>query len=290
MHGIDKRRVAADFDAVARHYEQQAVLQRTVAERLVERLDVVSMEPEDIIDIGSGSGLAGRLLAAKYRRARILQLDLSRQMLIVSRRRSPRFFSRQRFVCGDADKLPVKDATIDLAFSSLTLQWCNNLDQCLAEVNRVLRPGGLFMFTTLGPDTLKELRESWASVDDGIHVNTFFDMHDIGDALVRAGMVDVVMDVETLTMTYAGVMEVMRELKALGAQNANYNRPRGLTGKGKLQQVIAAYEKHRQCDGRLPATYEIVAGHAWKTGAVVASRVEATTTYVPIASIQKKHR
>ncbi|MEE9551991.1 MAG: malonyl-ACP O-methyltransferase BioC [Gammaproteobacteria bacterium] len=286
MNGVDKTKVAVSFDAAAAHYEQRAILQKTIAERLVERLELVNVNPTNIIDLGSVTGMAARMLAQKYNHARILQLDISHQMLIQSRRLSPRFFSRHSFVCGDVEYLPVDSLTADLIFSSLTLQWCNDLDLAFVEAKRALRTNGLFIFATLGPDTLKELRESWAVVDDNIHVNSFFDMHDIGDALVRAGMEGVVMDVENIKLTYKDSLDLMRELKILGAHNVNINRHKALTGKGKLERVIQEYEKYREND-TLPVNYEVVYGQAWKPLSEASVNKNGQTSYIPISSIKR---
>ena len=287
--GFDKKEVAAGFDRAARQYDAHAVLQRTVVERLVERLDLVRIQPGRILDIGSGTGAGARLLAARYRHASLLQLDLSPAMLQVSRRKRwpllARLFGQQSWLAGDAERLPLQDAVIDLAFSSLTLQWCNDLDRAFAESARVLRPGGLLLFATLGPDTLKELRQSWSAVDDRVHVNRFLDMHDIGDALVRAGMESVVMDVENITLTYDECPRLMRDLKTLGAQNRNAGRPAGLTGKRQLEKVFRAYEEFRR-DGKLPATYEIVYGHGWLPQHGL-TRKQGDTAYVPLDSLRR---
>ena len=144
------------------------------------------------------------------------------------------------------------------------LQWCVDIDATFAELQRVLRPGGLLLFTSFGPDTLKELRDSWAQVDGHAHVNAFLDMHDVGDSLVKTRFADPVMDVERITLTYPDVWKLMRELKQIGAHNVTAGRPRGLTGKSHMQQLVNAYECYRQTDV-LPASYEIVNGHAWAT-------------------------
>ncbi len=145
----------------------------------------------------------------------------------------------------------------------------------------------MFIFATLGPDTLKELRESWAAADSGVHVNTFFDMHDIGDALVRAGLEGVVMDVEYIKMTYKDCMSLMRELKAIGAHNVNNDRHKGLTGKKHLEKMMNHYETFRENE-KLPATFEIVYGHAWKPSVSAMIRGEEGVAYVPVSEIKKR--
>jgi malonyl-CoA O-methyltransferase len=155
-----------------------------------------------------------------------------------------------------------------LLVSNLALQWCDP-DQVFTEFARVLRPGGLLLFSSFGPDTLIELRRAWASVDGQPHVHTFIDMHDLGDALVRNGLASPIMDVDRLVLTYGTVLEVMRDLKGIGAQNLAPARRRGLMGKRVFKLFCAAYES--QYGGQpLPVTYEAVFGHAWAVERAVA--------------------
>jgi malonyl-CoA O-methyltransferase len=151
----------------------------------------------------------------------------------------------------------------------------------------VLKPGGLLTFTTFGPDTLVELRRAWAAADGRTHVNRFIDMHDLGDALLRAGLAEPVMDVERYTLTYAGVRDLMRDLKAIGARNANAGRPRALTGKQALATMLAAYETLRR-DGRLPATFEVVYGQAWSPVASRRQPSEGGEVVVPFSRIGRR--
>lgn len=258
---IDKTKVRAAFDQAAAHYDEVAVLQREVGARLLERLELIKLQPRTILDLGAGTGLLTKQLAKRYGKAQVIALDLAPAMLQEAQKHTG-WFSKQRFVCGDAESLPLADDSVDMIFSNLTVQWCQDLDRAFRECYRVLRPGGLLLFSTLGPDTLKELRASWQSVDGYSHVNAFIDMHDIGDALIRARLADPVMDVERITLTYGKVMDLMRDLKTLGAHNLTDGRARGLTGKQRLAAMIEAYESYRE-NAMLPATYEVVYGHAW---------------------------
>ena len=282
---INKTKVATSFSRSAQDYAEHAVLQKTVAERLLERLELVSISPKVVVDAGSGPGSAARQLAKMYKGAQVLQLDLSMEMLNQSRSKDSRFFSKQQYICGDAESLPLVKNSVELVFSSLMLQWCNDLDAAFTQIKSTLTKQGLLLFATLGPDTLRELRASWAEVDDEVHVNTFIDMHDVGDALIRAGFVEPVMDVEHITLTYEDCFSLMKDLKTLGASNADDDRSKGLTGKNKIKSLESAYEKYRT-EGRLPVTYEIVYGHAWTPLQETPTDSLANEAYFPISSLK----
>ena len=258
---LDRRAVRRSFDRAAAAYDAAAVLQAEVRGQLLERLDYVKLEPAVVVDLGCGTGHSSRALKERFPRARVIALDLAEGMLREARRRSG---WRRRFdrVCADARRLPVAAGSVDLLFSNLMLQWCTELDEVFAEFRRVLRPSGLVNFTTFGPDTLFELREAWAAADGGVHVNAFADMHDLGEGLMRAGLAEPVLDVERVTLTYPDAVALMRDLKAIGAHNANAARARGLTGRRRLAAMQAAYERRRR-NGTLPATYEVVFAQAW---------------------------
>ncbi len=284
---LDHRQVRRAFERASAEYDRAAVLQTDVRNRLLARLEYVKLAPEVIVDVGCGTGHASRELKRRYSRARVIALDIVPGMLRVAARQRG-WWRRFELLCADATQMPLPDASVDLLYSNLMLQWCNDLDLVLAELRRVLRPHGLLMFSTFGPDTLKELRAAWASVDDRTHVHRFIDMHDIGDALVRAGVSEPVLDVESFTLTYDDTLVLMRDLKAIGAHNVAAGRPAGLTGRGRLRAMSAAYESYRTA-GRLPATYEVVYGQAW--GRPVAQKV--TTPYevtIPADSIGRRSK
>lgn len=259
---IDKRRARQSFGRAAHSYDESAALQRLVGERMLTKLEAVRLEPQRILDIGTGTGGAISPLMQRFRGARLLALDFALPMLGRARRRG-RWLRRPVCICGDFEQLPLADASIDLVHSSLAFQWANNLPRVFAECRRVLRPGGLFVFSTFGPDTLKELRTAWAEVDGASHVSPFIDMHDVGDMLGGTGFADPVMDADWVTMTYGDVKSLMVDLKGIGAGNATAGRQRTLTGKGRMAAFAASYEAFRDPKQRLPATYEVVYGHAW---------------------------
>lgn len=254
--------VGASFDRAAKSYDAAAFLQKEVGERLLERLELTTLTPQRIVDVGCGTGRPTRELLRRYPQAQVFGADLAPGMLRVARKHQPWFGPRARFVCAEASELPFADASVDILYASLLLQWCDDVDATLLEWRRLLKPHGLLLFSTLGPDTLKELRAAWSAADGYNHVNRFLDMHDIGDALIRAGFVEPVMDVEHMTLTYADARGLMRDLKDIGAHNLTAGRRRGLTGRGRLAAFTEAYEKFRR-EGRLPATYEVVYGTAW---------------------------
>jgi malonyl-CoA O-methyltransferase len=265
---IDKARVRHSFNRAASGYDAAAVLQSEVRQRLLSRLDLVKLAPRRILDAGAGTGGAARALARRYPDSQVMALDFAHNMLRQIAAREPWLsrvlgYGRMTKICGDLEQLPLHDDSLDLVCSNLTLQWCNDLDAVFSGINRALCVDGLFMFTTFGPDTLKELRASSQADPDYVHVSRFADMHDIGDGLIRAGFSAPVMDVEYFTLTYDDVLTVMRDLKAIGAHNAVQGRRRGLEGKRFLRELTERYEAFRQ-EGRLPATYEVVYGHAWK--------------------------
>jgi len=265
---IDKREVRRAFSRAAGSYDAAAVVQREVCKRMLEHLDYVRLRPQRILDAGSGTGWGGRQLNERYPQAEIVALDIAIGMLEAAKGTSSwwqKLFggSRQRFVCADVEAMPLASQSVEMVWSNLALQWCNDLSQTFRELHRVLQPEGLLMFSTFGPDTLKELRIAFDSVDDFSHVNRFVDMHDIGDMLVTAGFADPVMEMEKLTLTYDDVKAVMQDLRNIGAHNATAGRAPGMMGKARWARITQNYEALRR-DGKLPATFEVVYGHAWK--------------------------
>ncbi|HTS21465.1 MAG TPA: malonyl-ACP O-methyltransferase BioC [Casimicrobiaceae bacterium] len=278
---LDPRSVRRSFERAAPSYDSAAVLEREIGQRMAERLALVKLAPTAILDAGCGTGDGLAELRTRFPEALTVGVDIALAMLTAARRRSGlvaasegTILARLRLragrtpksdalVCADASRLPLAAGCVDLVWSNLVLQWLNEPPAAFGEFHRVLRVGGLLTFTTFGPDTLRELRAAFACADPATHVSRFIDMHDLGDMLVGAGFADPVMDMEKLTLTYDAAGGLMRDLKSLGARNATVGRPRGLTGRHRWQRMLEALERFRR-DGRLPATFEVVYGHAWK--------------------------
>ena len=265
---IDKRVMRRAFNRAAAGYDTAAVLQREVCTRMLERLDYIKLRPECILDAGSGTGWGTRQLAQRYPKAQMIALDIAIAMLQTAHARSgwwQKLFggARQWQVCSDVETLPLAANSVGMIWSNLAMQWCNDLPATFVELHRVLKVDGLLMFSTFGPDTLKELRLAFNGVDSHNHLNHFTDMHDIGDMLTHGGFAEPVMDMEYITLTYDDVRGVLYDLKHIGAHNATAGRGTGLMGKHAWARLVENYERLRR-DGRLPATYEVVYGHAWK--------------------------
>ncbi|MGN6313534.1 MAG: malonyl-ACP O-methyltransferase BioC [Rhodanobacteraceae bacterium] len=259
---FDRRQVQRAFGRAAESYEENDGLQRRVQSRLLERLDYYEGTPECVLDLGCGTGRGAAILKRRWRGAQVIALDLALPMLRVARRHAGwmKPFSR---VCGDALALPLADRSVDVLHSSLCIQWCEAPRELFAEFARVLKPGGFMAISTLGPDTLHELRQAWALADKTHpHVSRFLDMHDLGDAALAAGLRDPVLDSDHLMSRYAHPRDLLRELKGLGATNADAQRERGLTGKARFARMYEAYETMR-VNGLIPATWEVIEMHAW---------------------------
>ena len=284
---LDKRLLRRSFEKAAAGYDAAAVLQHEVCRRMLSRLDYIKHRPAAVLDAGTGTGNVIAALRARYPHAALYALDIALAMVRRVRSAVPWWQRvRQRGVlpvCGDIEQLPLRSAAVGMVWSNLALQWVNDPPRAFAEFRRVLAPGGLLMFSTFGPDTLKELRAAYAGADRYTHVNRFVDMHDLGDMLVHAGFAAPVMDMEYMTLTYPEVRALMHDLKAIGAHNVTAGRRRGMTARATLAQVERNYEASRR-DGRLPATFEVVYGHAW---APLPRSTADGKTIIPIKTIAR---
>lgn len=287
----DKNAMRSAFGQAVDSYDAVAELQRLTADEMLSRLPFLAIKPENVLDLGCGTGRNLSQLQKHYPKARIWAVDIAEAMLKYARRQQGRDTLLSKwlpgrvaapFIAGDAEMLPFADNSFDLVFANLTLQWCDPTASFL-ELQRVLKPGGCLMFSTLGPDTLTELRQAWATVDESPHVNRFLDMHDVGDAMTRAAFGDVVLDVDMQRFHFASIKAVMRSLKDLGAHNVNQGRRRALTGKKRFRQMQAHYERFRENAG-LPVSYEVVYGHGW-AGELPQQQTTDGAVHIPLSDI-----
>ncbi len=248
-----QKQVAGRFNKAAGSYDQAALMQQEVGRRTIERLEFIRIEPTRVLDLGAGSGYCTALLKDRFPEAEVHAVDLAFESLRLHQI-AP--------ICADAHFLPFTNDSFDLVFSNMVLHWCENIADVMLEVERVLKPDGVFIFSSLGPDTLKEMRDSWAKIDEYQHVHDFIDMHHIGDALLKCGFSDPVMDSEMLIIEYETLTTLLKDLKNLGVSNIHEKRQRGLMGRQKFQQFLAAYEQYRD-EGIYPVTYEVVYGLAF---------------------------
>jgi malonyl-CoA O-methyltransferase len=262
-----------------------------VGAELLERLQYFPLAPRMILDLGAGTGRGAAALRARFPRARVIAVDVVLEMMQEARRRQ-RFWRRYDCLCADGCALPFAAQSVDLVYCNLMLQWCASPATLFGELQRVLRPGGLLLFSTFGPGTLQELRSAWARVDVHSHVSAFTDMPQLGEALMHAGMSEPVMDREVRIRHYADVYALMHELRAIGARHAAADRRRSLTGRHGLQAMSAAYESMRGVHG-LPASWEIICGAAFAGEAESASTGmthASGETAIPLGAVRRHPR
>lgn len=299
---FDRARIRQRFGRAAGTYSERARLQAEAADRLIERLDGLRFQPNTVLDLGAGPGRQARVLAERFGDADVVAMDLALPMLQRARREAGWRGRRFARVAGDAHALPLADSSVDLLYSNLMLQWCDDLQAVLNGLRRVLRPGGLLLISTFGPDTLGELREAWATVDDEEHVHGFTDVQTVGDALIRAGFMEPVLDTDWLTTSYASPRDLLDELRAIGASHVSgrgvaddaaggRGARTGLTPPSRLKAMLAAYEAHRRDDGQVPATWEVVYASAWapEPGTPIRS-IHGEEASVPVTSIGRRRR
>ncbi|QJQ06847.1 methyltransferase domain-containing protein [Undibacterium piscinae] len=277
---IDLQRVHQLFSDVEQIRESD-FLRREIANRMRDKLELVKIQPERVLDAGCGEGADLLQLRKRFVNAQVLGVDGSIEMLASAARSQmgamssvdrmlskwlPSTFRSEpevSLVCGDFSRLSLAGGSVDLVWSNLALHWHPQPDLVFAEWRRVLRTDGLLMFSCFGPDTLLELRQAFAVIDDVPHTLPFVDMHDFGDMLVNAGFATPVMDMEKLTLTYESVEKLFADVRALGG-NPLLTRRQGLIGKRGYQALCDQLEAMRNADGRIPLTFEVIYGHAFK--------------------------
>lgn len=277
------------FNQAAAAYERLAQLQIDVGSEMLQRLDLIKIKPQRILDLGCGTGYLTKKLQKRYKTAEVLGLDLAWEMLKKWRQPWWRLGPPPSAIQADMNSLPLANNSIDLIFSNFALHWCRDPKILFTELQRVLKPGGLFMFSILGPDTLKELKAAWQTVDQYQHINSFIDMHDLGDALVKAKFSDPVMDMDYYQLTYSKVKDLLNDLKAQGSCNIQQERKLFLTTKSAWQACQVAYEKWRNPQGKIPASFEIVYGHAWAPDLSAQASLNAQgEAYIPLSAIKRR--
>lgn len=279
--------ISKAFNQHASAYEQAAIAQREIGERLFERLHYLKMIPARILDLGCGPGSFLPQLSRLFPKAHIVGLDLAHAMLLQAKKKQ-RWRRKWSLVTADMEQLPFASGTFDLVFANQVVHWGSSLPQVFRELNRVMNANGCLMFTTLGPDTFKEIKSAWAGVNEHAHVNEFVDMHDIGDCLMAEHFLEPVMDMEHLTVHYKTLSQLVRSLKSQGVKNINQQRNHGLTGRKGWKQFEQNYAALMTEQGKFPLTYEVVYGHAWKgEQRKTESGIE---TVIPISQIKRTIR
>lgn len=289
---FDHRHIRRAFSRSAAGYDAVAVLQHEVEKRLLESLEYLAdRTPQVAVDVGSGPGHAAAMMRKRWPKAQVLALDLALPMLREAKKQAGWWkpFSR---VCADARALPLAEGSVDVLFSNLCLQWVEDLPAVFAGFRRVLKPGGLLLCSTFGPDTLHELRDAFADADDTPHVSRFTPIAQFGDTLMMSGFRDPVLDRDRFNLTYADLPALMRELRAMGATNAMSTRRHTLTGRRRFAAASAAYEPLRGADGKLPSTWEVIYAHAWapEPGAPIRGQGGEEIASVPLSRIPIRRR
>jgi malonyl-CoA O-methyltransferase len=268
---VDARAARRRFERAASTYAQASRLEAEAGERMLERLEYLKIAPKRILDAGAGPSREARRLRERYGGAFVVAVDYSLAMLRLAPRGLFGLRKETLPVCGNLARLPFAEGSFDFIWCNMALHWVADPPAALAEFFRVLAPGGLLLFSTLGPDSLKELREAAGSR----RVHDFADMHDLGDQLVGAGLASPVMEMEMLSVSYSDAARLLEDLRAAGQTSARPDRPRGLTGKGFGRRLRDAMSRHKA------ATYELVYGHAWKPQAAARERGPSVVRFHP---------
>lgn len=279
--------ICKSFNQHAADYDQASKFQQEVGLRLFERLDYLKISPRYVLDLGCGTGLFSPLLKKRYPNAQIIGLDIAYAMLQQAKKKQG-WRKKWPLVNADMMALPFADGFFDLIFANQVIHWSPLMPDLMRALYKVLNSQGCLMFSTLGPDTFKELRQSWSQADNHAHTNHFMDMHDVGDVLLHAHFLDPVMDMEWLRVHYPSLPRLLQSLKAQGVRNVNPGRNKGLTGKSSLQAFEKAFQAFCTAEGKYPLTYEVVYGHAWKGEP---RQVEENgEVFIPISSIIRADR
>ncbi len=273
--------IRRSFSNASAQYSEKAVVQREIGERLLNRLDYFLLKPEAILDLGAGPGFFTKQLRKRFPKARLTAFDLSPEMLKTFK---PGWFSKTNRVAGDMMSMPFKDNSFDFVFANQVLHWGASFEDCFKEIARVLKPGGLLLFSTLGPDTFVELKNAFGAIDQYQHVNEFIDMHDIGDWLLQGAYKEPVVDMEYITVRYQSVRALCQDLKAQGVVNIHQARKPGLMTPRQWNRFLEAYQHYQDKEKRYPLTYEVIYGQAF------AIDKNTSEVHIPISSIGRRQK
>ena len=282
---FDKNKIINNFNNAASSYEKNATFQKRVLEELLENLSYVSLQPKVILDMGCGVGRAAPIISKHFPNAKIVQLDISQKMIFQAKKKNT-FWKKNKAqsIVADMLQMPFLSGTFDLIICSLSLQWISDIESVFHETRRCLNNDGLFLFSTLGPQTMHELREAWLEIDDHEHVHNFFEIDYYGDELVRTGFSDPVISREEYKLMFGSPLEAIGSIRSIGASNVSLNRRKSLTPKSKWQSFIRAYEKQGPAN-KVPLTYEVYYGLAWSNNR---NHVASEVT-VPLSSVHIRH-
>lgn len=277
-------KVKQQYQRIAHLYDKAAMLPELMGERLLEKLDFIKLSPHTILDLGTGTGSLIKPLQKRFSKAKIIGMDLSLAMLRQAKQKQG-WFNKSPLVTGDMLSLPLQNRSVDLIVMNCVLSWCDDLPAAFKEIARVLKAKGLLLFSTCGPDTLKELKLAWSQVDTLEHINRYTDMHDIGDMLLQTDFSDPVMDMEQVTIYFSSIKQILKELKQIGSINFNNNKPHTLQPKNLLNQLSSHYPKQ---DMQYPVTTEIVYGHAWGRAETKTAALRDGEVSISLDKIRKK--
>ena len=275
--------IQSNFSRAADSYSLHAKVQLEIGKRLCQRFEYYKLMPSRVLDLGSGPGVFTHQLKSRFPKAHVVALDISHPMLKQIKRRLRRPISK---IAGSINLLPFRDKSFDVIFANQVIHWASSFEVLFKEIHRVLKPSGVFVFSTLGPDTFKELATAWDGVDKHQHIYHFEDMHLLGDALLRSRFLEPVVDMEYLTVRYPNVKALARDLKAQGVNYAGTAIRKGLLTPRLWRKFELAYEAFRDSDKLLPLTYEVIYGQAW--GSQVQLSSPSGEVIVPISQLKKK--
>lgn len=259
---INRRHMRRRFDRAAGTFDDADFVHAATRDGLLARLDPLLIDANAVLDLGAATGAAHNALARRFRGAKLIAADFSQQMLLAANRKRS-WLSRTKYIAAAAESLPFRTASFDVVFANMLLPCVLDPRIVFAEVARVLRPGGVFAFATLGPDSLQELRHAWSQIDSSPHVHGFLDMHDLGDGLVNAGLLDPVLDVDRLKVNYSSADALFRDLTSCGARNSLAERNQSLTGKSSFARMREALPVDND---KITLDLELVYGHCWGNG------------------------